>query len=309
VECELKNLAIRQQLDDQTNIANAYFQLGSIYQAWGKYEQAISHYQQSRDLYQQLGLEKNVANQWNNLANCYRDSGDYIKAIEYYQQSRNLHQQLGQDESTARRCRQIGNSQRPLAKNNPDRSVAFDLLAQAESNIRQAIQLDTAGDYKRNLAYDYTALGLLWSERLRLLPADDPSLQEQIAQFEEYYNTGLAYLAELGQTVNRADEALDIARAYLEVNVLENLNRAEELAHESLQVFQDYNRRTLEAAARKLLGEIYLKRAQRNQPDTEATAHQFLAQSLQIFRELDLTEKATEVEQLMHPNAANSEPN
>jgi hypothetical protein len=178
-----------------------------------------------------------------------------------------------------------------------------------EQNIRQAIQLDSAGDYKANLAYDYTALGLLWSERLCLLPTDDPSLPEQIAQSEEYYNTGLAYLAELGQIVKRADEALEIARAYLEVNVLENLDRAEELARESLQVFQDYNRRKQEAAARKLLGEIYLKRAQRNQPDAEATAHQFLSESLQIYRELDLQEKATEVNQLMHPNAGNSELN
>jgi hypothetical protein len=183
------------------------------------------------------------------------------------------------------------------------------LLTQGEQNIRQAIQLNTAGDYKPNLAYDYTALGLLWSERLRLLPTDDPSLPEQIAQSEEYYNTGLAYLAELGQTVDRADEALDMARAYLEVNVPENLDRAEELAHESLQVFQDYNRRKLEAAAHKLLGEIYLKRAQRNQPDAEATAQQFLSESLQIYRELDLQEKATEVEQLMHRTTGNSEPN
>jgi hypothetical protein len=109
--------------------------------------------------------------------------------------------------------------------------------------------------------------------------------------------------------VNRADEALDIARAYLEVNVLENLDQAEELAHESLQVFQDYNRRKLEAAAHKLLGEIYLKRAQRNQPDAEATAQQFLSESLQIYRELDLQEKATEVEQLMHRTTGNLEPN
>ena len=75
----------------------------------------------------------------------------------------------------------------------------------------------------------------------------------------------LAYLTELGQIVDRAEETLGIARAYLKVNVLENLDKAEELAQESLQVFQDYNRRKLEAEVRKLLGEIYLSRAQRYQ--------------------------------------------
>jgi hypothetical protein len=218
-----------------------------------------------------------------------------------------LHQQLGQDDSTARLCRRIGDTQRRLAKNTLDTTEAFNLLTQAEQNIRQAIQLNTAGDYKGNLAYDYTALGLLWSERLRLLPADDSSLPEQIAQFEDYYNAGLTYLTELGRTVKRADETLDMARAYLEVNVLENLNRAETIAQEALQIFQDYNCRKLESAARKLLGEIYLKRAQRHQPNAEATAHQFLSESLQLYRELDLIEKAAEVEQLMPPNSDNAE--
>ena len=54
------------------------------------------------------------------------------------------------------------------------------------------------------------------------------------------------------------------------------------------------------------MDEIYRKRAQRNQPDAEVNAAQFLTESLQIYRELDLNEKATEVEQLLHPNADNS---
>jgi tetratricopeptide (TPR) repeat protein len=348
VECQQQCLTIRQKLDEQSDIASAYRQLGSIYQGWGKYEDAIAHYQQSCELYEQLGKDKDVAYLWYRLADCYQAWGKYKQAVEcqqqslilcrqldaplgiagaYYQlgciyqawgkyeqavecqqQSLMLCQHLDQEEGEAKCYAEISNNQCKLAKNTLDRAAALDLLLQAEQNIRQAIQVNTAGDYKPNLAYDYTALRLLWSERLRLWPFDGSPLQDQIAQFEEYYNTGLTYLAELGQSVDRADEVLDIARAYLEVNVLENLDRAEELARESLQVFQDYNRCKLEAAARKLLGEIYLKRAQRNQPDTEATAHQFLSESLQIYRELDLSEKATEVEQLMHPNAGNLEP-
>ncbi len=199
----------------------------------------------------------------------------------------------------AKRCRQIGNSQRLLAKDTPDRTQACNLIAQSEQNIRHAIQMNTEGDYKENLAYDYIALSLLWSESLRLLPDDDSSLQQKIAQFIEYYNIGLAYLTELGRIVDRAEETLDIARAYLEVNVLENLDKAEELAQESLQVFQDYNRRKLEAEVRKLLGEIYLSRAQLNQYSL-GTAAQFLIESLQIYQELDINQKAAEVEQLMH---------
>ncbi|MDZ7953579.1 tetratricopeptide repeat protein, partial [Nostoc sp. DedQUE09] len=306
LECQQHCLLIRQLLNDTSWIAVTYRQLGQIYQAWGKYEQAIAYHKQSHDLYEQLGLEENVANQLSWIASCYRNLNDYVKAIEYYQQSLNLYHHLGHDESEARRYMQLGKSQRLLAKNTSDRAVAFELLAQAEQNIRQAIQINTTGDYKKNLAYDYIIFSLIWSEGLRLSSIDDSLTQEQIAQFEEYYNTGLTYFAELGQTVNRAEEALDIARAYLEVSILKNLDRAEELAQESLQVFQEYNCRKLEASSRKLLGEIYLNRSQHHQSGNKVTATQFLTESLQIYRELDLSEKAAEVEQLMNPNLDNT---
>jgi tetratricopeptide (TPR) repeat protein len=346
LECQQHCLTIRQSLNDTSLIAVTYRQLGQIYQTCGKYEQAIAYFQQSRDLYEQLDKVKDVASQWDWLAYCYLHWGKYEQAfecqkqylllhqalenqlkiadayywlgriyiawdkydqaLEYFQQSCNLYQQLDLGEAVAKCHRAIGNSQRLLAKNTPDRAVAFELLAQAEQNIRQAIEISTTGDYKKNLAYDFIIFSLIWSERLRLSSFNDSLPQEQIAQFEEYYNTGLTYLAELGQTVNRADEALDVARAYLEVSVLKNLDRAEELAQESLQVFQEYNRRELEASSRKLLGEIYLNRSQHHQSGTKVTATQFLTESLQIYRELDLTEKAAEVEQLMHSNLDNT---
>ena len=345
IECEGKDLAIRQQLEDRPNIADAYWQLGRIYQAWCKYEQAIEYYQQSRELYQQLGKDKDVANQWYWLAICYRywgkyeqameyqrkrlllyqelenqsgivdvfDElgftyqfwGKYEQAVEYFHQSFDFCQKHGLDNNLAWRYRRIAYNQGMLAKNNPDKSIALDLFTQAEKNIRQAIQLNTAGDYKENLAYDYIVLDLLWSELIRILSSDDPSLPEKIAQFEEYYNTSLTYLTELGDIVNRANEALNIARAYLEIPALENLEQAESLVQESLQISQEYNRRKLEASARKLLGEIYIKRVQHNQPDAEEIAAQFLTESLKIYRELDIDEKAVEVEQLLHPNSAN----
>ncbi|NEP13899.1 MAG: tetratricopeptide repeat protein [Symploca sp. SIO2C1] len=471
VENQQQCLTICQQLEDQSLVAVSYYQLGRIYQDWGKYEDAIAQFQKSCQLYEQLDLQQGVANQWSWIAESYRDSGDYTKAIEYYQQSYHLHQKLSQDESTAKRLRNIGKSQCLLAKNTPDTAAALNLLTQAEENIRQAIQLNTAGDYKQNLAYDYTTLGFLWSERLRLLyqipvksvnchaegdyvkgsisgdsslryrsiqndkgegdstsdstadsvegsisgdsslcyrsiqndkgegdstsdstvdsvegsisgdsslryrsiqndkgegdstsdstvdsvegsisgdsslcyrsiqndkgegdstrdstvdsvegsisgdsslcyrsiqndkgegdstsdstvdsvegsisgdsslcygsaqndrlehqneelehnlvlPTEDSSLSAEIAQFEEYYHTGLTYLTELGKTVARAEESLDMARAYLEVKVLQNLDKAEAIAQESLQIFQDYNRHKLVARAQELLEEL-----------------------------------------------------
>ncbi|MDZ8239423.1 MAG: tetratricopeptide repeat protein, partial [Nostoc sp. ChiQUE01a] len=302
VECENQCLTICQQLDEQGNIANAYYQLGRIYQDWGKYEQAINYYQQSRELYQQLGRDNNVANLWSCLADCYQDLKDYMKAIEYCQQSLTLHQQLGQNESIAKCYRQIAFCEYLLAKNISNLTEISDLVVQAENNVCQSIEINTVGKYQINLAYDYSVLALLYSQRLRLLPKEDVSISEKITLFEEYYYRGLSYLDELGQTVSQADQSLDMARAYLEIEALENLNRSEEIAQKCLQTFQEYNRRELEASARKLLGEIYLKRIIKNQSGTEKTAIQFFTESLQIYRDLGLVEKAMEVEELINMN-------
>ena len=297
VDCELKDLEMRQQLDDKKNLADAYYQLGRIYEDWGKYDQAIAFHQQSLELYDQLDLQKDVADSWRWLADCYRELGDYTKAIDYYQKSLNLHQQLGQNEQIANRYRKIGNSQRLLARNTPDTTEALNLLSQGEQSIGQAMEISKANDYKASQANNYTALGLLSSERLRRLPSNHPTLLEQIEQFETNYTMGLRLLSELGQHVNRAEKILDISRAYLEVNVLENLDRAEALALESLQVFLDYNRRKLEASARQLLGEIYLRRVEGNQGNDKAIAYQFFTESLELYRSLDINGKVIELEQ------------
>ena len=246
-------------MDDQVNIADAYYQLGRIYQGWGKYEQAISYYEQSRELCQQLDKDENVARCFRRLAYC----------------------------------------QILLAKNTANTTEVTELLKQAEKNIHQAIEINTLGQYQENLAYDYTKLSLLYSAHLHLLPIDNSSIPEKIALFEESYHKGLTYFDELGQIVNKAEEALDIARVYLEVEILENLDRSEEIAQECLQVFQDYNRQKLTASAYKLLGEIHLKRTQQNQPDNQVIAHQFLTQSLQIYQDLDLQKQVGEISMIL----------
>ena len=105
---------------------------------------------------------------------------------------------------------------------------------------------------------------------------------------------GFSHFTALGKTVNLAEETLDIARAYLEIPALENLDFAESLTRQSLQTFQEFNRRRLQADALKLLGEIYKHRL----PHQSATAAQFFQESRQLYQELDLTEKAIEIESL-----------
>jgi tetratricopeptide (TPR) repeat protein len=276
--------------------------LGRIYHDWGKCEEAIAHYQQSRDLCEALDLQEAVAYQLSHIAACYQELKDYATAIEYYQKSLERYQVVGNNESTARRLRQLSHTQHRSAKICSGEE-ALSRLQQAEGTLQQAIQLDTAGDYCENLAYDQISLALLRAESLNWLADNTDAVPDRMAQFEQCYAAGFAQLTELGKVVDRAEAALEIARAYLEIRLLENLDRAETLTRQSLQTFQEFNRRKLEADAYKLLGEIYLARDRRQESGAAAMASQFLTTSLHCYRELDLTEKAAEVEQLMqsHP--------
>jgi tetratricopeptide (TPR) repeat protein len=327
-----QDLALRQQLDDRPGIASAYLQLGRIYQDWGKYQEAIAHHQQSQEIYHQLDKQKDVANLWYWMAVCYRQWGKYQQAfdasqqdlalrqqldfrlgiagtyyqlgriyqdwkkyeeaIAHYQQSREIYQQLDQTESLTRQLRRIANSQRLLARETVDRTAAISLLTQAEKHLQQAIKLNIDREYRENLAYDYIALSLVCSEFLRHLPADDATQPSRIAQFENTYPMGFGHFTALGKTVNLAEETLDIARAYLEIPALENLDFAESLTRQSLQTFQEFNRRRLQADALKLLGEIYKHRL----PHQPATVAQFFLESRQIYQQLDLTERAIEID-------------
>ena len=123
-----------------------------------------------------------------------------------------------------------------------------------------------------------------------------------VVEFREAYERGFERFAELGQVVDCAGEALDITRAYLEIEPLRDLEQAEALAQQSLQTFQEFNRRKRQAVAYRLLGEIYLQRMAdqgKNGDDKRATATQYLNNSLQLYRELTIDRKIREVEELL----------
>ncbi|MCW6052738.1 tetratricopeptide repeat protein [Lyngbya sp. CCAP 1446/10] len=325
LEAQQQELAIRQRLDDQAGIASAYFQLGRIYQEWSKYAEAIAQYEQSRDLYQHLGKETNVANQWYWISDCYRDWGKYQQALEaeeqdlairqrlddqlniadaywqfgkiyyawenydiatqYHQQSRDLYQQLDQPKQLARQLRNIANSQCKHTRQITVHTTVLTQLTQAEQNLKQAIQLNTKGDYQENLAYDHISLSLIYAEQLRHLPPNDPTQPNLIIQFNTTYPIGFNILTTLGETLSQAEESLKIARAYLETPALQNLDMAITLTQQSLETFQTYNRRKLQADALKLLGEIYQHPDQTNPHATE-TGLQFLTESQAIYQEI-----------------------
>jgi tetratricopeptide (TPR) repeat protein len=292
------SLGTSKSLGEKAMIAHGFRHLGDIYKEWGKYQEATSNYQASFNLYIDLKMQEYMAESLYDLALCYRGSQDYLTAVTYLQDSLEKYQDLGDTQNTATQLRRLSNTQLEFARH-LEKVEAIDILYQAQNSLQQAMDLDIAGDYSKNLAYDYISQALLAAEFLRWLSPDDPSFCQHIDQFEQSYATGFQYFDQLGWAINRAEAALNIARAYLEIPALENLDRAETLAQQSLQTFQEFNRRKLQAATYKLLGEIYLKQAQNQKPEAQAKAHHYLSESLQLYRDLDLSQSIQEVEDLL----------
>ncbi|WP_446357656.1 tetratricopeptide repeat protein [Coleofasciculus sp. A1-SPW-01] len=277
-----QSLELYEQLDKQKDVADSWYWLADCYRNWGQYEKAIESEQKDLAIRQQLDDQPRIALAYYQLGRIYQDWGKYEEAIAHHQQSRDLYQQIGHNERTARSYRYICKTQRLLAQTTSDTTAALTLLSQAEENIRQSIQINTKNDYKKNQGYDCIALALIYAERFHQLPADDFNLSEQINQFQTNYTLGLTHLRQLGQTVDSAEETLDIARAYLRIDpikwtectesrdeishIWEPLNQAETLTRAALETFQAYNRRKLQTAAQQLLEEIEQRRADDNQP-------------------------------------------
>ena len=137
---------------------------------------------------------------------------------------------------------------------------------------------------------DRISLSLLYADRLRHPEADTTDL---IHQFETNYAIGLSILLDLGKTVSYAEKKLDIARAYLEIPALQNLTLAETLANRSLETFQEFDRRKLQANAHKLLGEIHTAKN-----DNESAVRSF-QKSREIYQAIDLIGKVEEIDRLM----------
>ena len=61
----------------------------------------------------------------------------------------------------------------------------------------------------------------------------------------------------------------------------------------------EFNHISLQASAYQLLGEIYLKRTNEGISEANATAKQYLWESLQLYRQLTHTQNIEEVENLL----------
>jgi serine phosphatase RsbU (regulator of sigma subunit) len=91
VNCYMRSMALYEQLNNKTGIANCLNNLGNVYTSKGKltnsrpdFEQAIDYHNKALQLRIEMKDTGNICNSYNNIGNAYSGKGDLEKALEYY---------------------------------------------------------------------------------------------------------------------------------------------------------------------------------------------------------------------------------
>ncbi|CAF0819431.1 unnamed protein product [Adineta steineri] len=172
------------QTKDEKNKAPFYQQLGSITKDQGKYQEALTFYEQSLAIYQKTfpSNHPDLAISHNNIGLVHVAMGDYPKALSYYEKALEIKQQS-------------------LPSNHPS-------LASSYNNI--GMVHDEMGDYPKALSYYEKALEN-WKQSL---PPNHPHLASS------YNNIGVVHanMGDYPKALSFSEKALEIQQQSLSSN-------------------------------------------------------------------------------------------
>jgi tetratricopeptide (TPR) repeat protein len=172
------------QTTDESEKAPIYYQIASVKDAQGEYEEAIQFYEKTLEIDKKRFPPNHLgfASTYNNIGEVYRKMGDYPKALSYYEKHLEI-------------------SQKSLPPNHPD-------LATFYSNI--GIVHRIMGDYPKALSYHEKDLEI----RKQSLPPNHPDLAKS------YIAHGLVYgnMKEYSKAITFYEKAVEIQKHSLPPN-------------------------------------------------------------------------------------------
>ena len=89
-----RSLNIAEQINDTSNIAKCYTNIGNVYYYLGRYDKSIENHQKSLKLMEQVGHKSGIANCYSNIGVIHMYQKNYKNAIEYFELSLKLYEEL-----------------------------------------------------------------------------------------------------------------------------------------------------------------------------------------------------------------------
>ena len=104
-----ESLKIKKELGNRSGIAGTLHQLGTIHYLQGRYDEAVTMCQESLKIKKELGNINRIATTLGQLGSVHYAQGRYGEAIEMYQESRKIAEELGDKRVIATTLHQLGN--------------------------------------------------------------------------------------------------------------------------------------------------------------------------------------------------------
>jgi tetratricopeptide (TPR) repeat protein len=149
-----KDLEIQERLADQNGIANAFNNLGNLYDDLGEHRRALEYYQKSMGLLEHSSDREGYAIACNNVASMHFTLKDYRLALEYYLKSLKIREAL--------------NDQRGLAGVYSNLGMLCQrqkLFFKARAYFQQSMDIQEQHQDKKGLIINWYNLGVLLQEQ------------------------------------------------------------------------------------------------------------------------------------------------
>lgn len=104
----IKNLEIYEQAGNQSGIAGALGNIGTVFVNQGDYPKGLDYFQQSLEINKKIGNQIGMATTLSNIGVIYENQGDYDKALDYYEQSLEIAEKIGKQRIMASLIGNIG---------------------------------------------------------------------------------------------------------------------------------------------------------------------------------------------------------
>ncbi|XP_078358260.1 uncharacterized protein LOC144643021 [Oculina patagonica] len=227
--CE-KAITILRETDDREGEANAYGNLGTVFQSLGEYAKAKEHYERALAIRMEIGDRKGEAAVYGNLGTVFQSLGEYVKAKEYHEKALAIRMEIGDREGEAAVYGNLGTVFQSLGE-----------YVKAKEYLEKALAIRREIGDRRGEAADYQNLGTVFR-----------TLGEYV-KAKEYLEKALTIRMEIG---DRAGEAAVYGNLGTVFHSLSEYVKAKECCEKALVMFIKTGDREGEAAAYGNLGTV-----------------------------------------------------
>ncbi len=154
IEFYEKSLVINLELGSKQGKIRNYGNLGEVYRIRGDLDKAVKFYEKSLTINLELGRKEGIANNYANLGIVYQTRGDLDKAVEFYEKSLVINLELGREEKMAINYGNLGNVYQ--TRGDLDKAVEF---------YKKSLAIGEELGSKHGMAIDYTNLGVVYETR------------------------------------------------------------------------------------------------------------------------------------------------